>query len=126
MRLNFQHAASKAAKAVLALSLIASLAACERAKDKLTRNSHVHEGVTFKTKIEKSKESRQDFRVVVRNATNGLTGSREAARVAAARYCIENYGSTDMTFAGQSPDSKNEEVTMTDGKLIFSGRCAGW
>lgn len=114
------------AKLVITGSLVATLAGCERAKEKLTRNSFTYEGVTFKTKVEKSKESRQDFRVVVRNATSGLTGSREAARVAAARYCIDNYGSTDMTFAGQSPDSDNEELTLTDGKLVFSGRCAGW
>ncbi len=113
-------------RGVVVISLLVGLTACEQAKDKLTRNSFFYEGNTFKTKVEKSRDDRQDFRVIVRNATQGLTGSREAARVAANRYCIENYGSTDIAYAGQSPDSENDALTLTDGQLVFVGRCAGW
>ncbi len=117
---------SFAIRSAIALTLAVPLMGCDQAKAKLARNSYFYQGVTFKSKIEKSKESRQDFRVVVPNASKGLTGAREAARVGANRYCIENYGSTDMTYAGQSPDSENEDLILTDGKLVFSARCAGW
>ncbi|MBU2982078.1 hypothetical protein KO498_09670 [Lentibacter algarum] len=106
--------------------LALGVSGCEQAKDKLTRNSYYYEGVTFKSKIVKSKESRENFQVIIRNATLGLTGAREAARLAANRYCIENYGSTDITYGSQSPDTENEDLVLNDGQLVLDGKCAGW
>ena len=61
MRQKFTFGAVKAAKALVVLSLVASLPACERAKEKLTRNSLTYEGVTFRPKVEKFKESPDGF-----------------------------------------------------------------
>ena len=108
------------------VGLVAGISGCEKAKRNLSRISYFYEGVTYKATIEKSKNDRQSFRVIVRNAALGLTGAKEAARLGANRYCIENYGSTDITYAGAGPDTENEDLVLSNGQLVFDGECAGW
>lgn len=78
-------------------------------------------GIFFKSKADKvSKEERDHFVSVVKDATQDLAAAREAGRYAATRYCIAEYGTSRIEWA-ISPD--NENIVPVDGDLTLEGYC---
>jgi len=112
---------------ILGLSalMLAGAAGCDRAKSAFSRGGYVEDGVRFKPRVQGSKEDRAEFSVSVRSAERSPEGAREAARVEATRYCIKQYGNSDITWDGQSPEDE-EIVIAEDGNIYMSGRCSTW
>ena len=72
-----------------------------------------------------SKDDRNAFEVSVRRADQGLAGAREAGRHAGSRYCIENFGTSQIEWV-QGPDDPDESLQLSNGALRLSGRCVTW
>ena len=119
---------NRVAKISLCILLGLSLAACERAKGVVSGQSgYAYEGYVFKGKLQRDSDDRANFSVTVRGASRGVQGALEAGRIAANRYCIAQYGNSDITWTGQSPDSETETVELLDGgTLAMNGRCKTW
>lgn len=115
------------AKLGLCVLLGLAVTGCERAKGALTTQGYAYEGTIFKGKLQRDSDDRANFSVTVRGADRGLPGALEAGRIEANRYCIEQYGNSDITWSGLSPDSDPETVQLLDGGMLsMSGRCSAW
>lgn len=114
-----QNHTMKPAGAIGALALIAVLAGCSGDKDKI-----LFDGYDFRSKtapVDK-KRSRADFTVTIKDATRSLDGAREAGRYQGTRYCIANYGNSDIDWA-VGPDTDPAQLRIVDGDLSFQGTC---
>lgn len=111
---------------ILGLSalILTGAAGCDRAKSAFSRGGYVEDGVRFKPRVQGG-EDRAEFSVSVRRAEQAPEGAREAVRVEATRYCIKQYGNSDITWDGQSPEDE-EIVIAEDGNIYMNGRCSTW
>ncbi len=82
-------------------------------------------GNYYPSKASSSKDDREAFVVSVRKADQGLTGAREAGRYEGVKYCIKNFGSSEIDWV-RGPDAKDGTLLIQDGKLILQGRCVTW
>lgn len=101
---------------VLALALAGLLAACSGGAERYPFN-----GAYFDAKagpIDK-KQSRAAFVVNVAQASQSLDGARRAGEYEATRYCIENYGTSDVLWAAGPETAGISEADM----LTLQGTC---
>ncbi len=109
------------------IAVVAALAGCSGTRNALNSQSYAYEGYGFKGRLQRDKADRAQFAVTVRGADRGVIGALEAARIEANRYCIAQYGNTDISWNGIGPDSDVSDVALTDGgTLELSGRCSSW
>lgn len=84
------------------------------------------EGNYYPTKASAADRSdRQSFTVSVRRAGQGLKGARAAGAHGGKRYCLENYGTSEIAWTvgpGAPPDALGAE----SGRLSMRGRCLLW
>jgi len=102
---------------VLALAASALLVGCNKRNDRIA-----FDGKFFRAKLSKVDGQRDVFTVTVRNASQSLTGAREAARYEATVYCVNNYGSSDIKWV-VGPDSPDSAMRLVDDSLTFQGAC---
>jgi hypothetical protein len=87
-------------------------------------NDIAFDGILFKAKtapVDK-KVSRADFIATIYGASASLEGAREAARYEGTKYCVTNYGTSDVDWS-VGPDSDPARLTIVDGDISFRGRC---
>ncbi len=107
--------------------VLSTLAGCERAQNVFGPAGFEYQGTSFKGRIDRDRDAREKFTVNVRGADRGLPGALEAARLAANRYCSEQFGSSDITWAGATPDDDPSSVMLdAGGNLSLSGVCDTW
>ena len=51
-----------------------------------------------------------------------LDGAREAGRYEAIRYCIANFGSSDIAWT-EGPDAEDGTLTIANDRLLLRGTC---
>ena len=107
----------------LLLSATIALSACANAKVNSGRNVEF-DGARFGAKLSKG-DSREEFSVLVREPSKSLTGAREAGRYEGTKYCIQNFGTSEIIWSN-GPDDADESLVITDNTLVFQGRCKGW
>ncbi|MEO1557264.1 MAG: hypothetical protein AAFS01_12595 [Pseudomonadota bacterium] len=109
--------------ALLGLMLIATLllAACsgERRADRIP-----FDGQFFRTDAKKLNKDRLDFVVTVRPVSASVNGALAAGLHEGTRYCIGNFGSSDIRWAN-GPESENGEVPISNNRLTLQGTCTG-
>ncbi|MCV6584939.1 MAG: hypothetical protein OIF47_05355 [Marinibacterium sp.] len=66
--------------------------------------------------------SRALFDVRVRDAAASIDGAREAGRYEGIKYCIHNFGTSDIIWT-RGPDDEASKLVVQDGTLTFQGRC---
>ena len=71
------------------------------------------------------RSDRKAFTVTVRRADQGLDGAREAGRHAGSKYCIENFGTSEIEWQS-GPDDAPESLVVSNGNLLLAGRCFTW
>jgi hypothetical protein len=103
----------------LILSAFACLAlvACTEDDDRVA-----FDGQYFKGKVSASKEDRTQFIATVTPVSNSLDGAREAARYEGTKYCIKNYGTSNIDWSS-SPDAEEAELSIENGTLTVAGAC---
>lgn len=105
---------------LLTLAAALALAACGKSGERV-----FFEGNYYPADLASTGEGREAFAVTVQDATQGIEGAREAGRFEATRYCIENYGDSDITW--QQGYGVEDARAMTDrGSLIMRGSCVIW
>jgi hypothetical protein len=107
--------------ALLALIACTMVAGCtERAKRVL------FDGKYYPTREKAvSKDDRAAFVVTVRKAAQGIDGAREAGRHGGSKYCIKNFGTSQIEWVN-GPDDPAETLQLNNGNLTVSGRCITW
>ncbi len=86
----------------------------------LEENKVAFDGHYFSSKITQNKTDDRYFTIKVRRASRSLSGAREAGRYEATRFCIKNFGTSDIKWA-LGPD--DEHVGLTGRILKLSGKC---
>lgn len=108
------------AMAVILIAIMALGGCTERAK------RVYFDGKLYPTREKRvSKENRDQFVVTVRRASQGIDGAREAGRHGGSKYCIKNYGTSEIEWAN-GPDAPAENLQISNGNLILTGRCVTW
>ncbi|MBI6630230.1 hypothetical protein JAO82_10090 [Pontibaca sp. S1109L] len=98
--------------------MFGALVACAGSAPK----TYPFDGVYFKAKAAAVNKTvtRSVFIVQVADASQSITGAREAGRYEGTRYCIENYGTSDIIWE-IGPD--NPELVLADDTLTLKGMC---
>lgn len=108
---------------ILLLSATVALSACANAKVNSGRNVEF-DGMRFSSKLSKG-ETREEFSVLVREPSKSLAGAREAGRYEGTKYCIKNFGTSEVIWSN-GPDDDDEALVIVDDTLSLQGRCKGW
>lgn len=80
------------------------------------------EGFYFKTKSSKVDDDRAVFTSTASGVSSSLDGARQAAEHEGIKYCINNFGSSDIVWA-LGPDTPPAQLVVSDNKLTFQGKC---
>ncbi|MDF1671741.1 MAG: hypothetical protein P1U83_19260 [Roseovarius sp.] len=72
-----------------------------------------------------SKDDRAVFVVTVRKAAQGIDGAREAGRHGGSKYCLKNFGTSQIEWV-RGPDDAAETLQINNGALVLSGKCITW
>ncbi|MEM8582075.1 MAG: hypothetical protein AAGF50_12840 [Pseudomonadota bacterium] len=101
---------------------IAALAACgERDQQRV-----LFDGVYFRTKAKAvDKADRQSFVVNVPKVQRSFNGAREAGRFEGTRYCLSNYGTSEILWS-IGPDTADGRLVVENNDFNFRGRCVLW
>ena len=78
------------------------------------------DGYYFSSKLSRSKLDDRSFDLIVRRANRSLSGAREAGRYEATRFCIKNYGTSDINWV-LGPD--DQSIGLTGKVLKLNGQC---
>ncbi|WP_299687185.1 hypothetical protein [uncultured Tateyamaria sp.] len=104
--------------APLALIAVLLVSACqERRADRVA-----FDGVFFRSNASNIDRQRDDFEVAVSPVSASLEGARDAGRYEAVRYCIKNFGSSDITWIA-GPDAEDGTLTIAGDRLVLRGTC---
>lgn len=104
--------------ALLIVALLLSACSGDRRADRVA-----FDGVFFRSNASKVDRKRDRFEVSVSPVSASLEGAREAGRYEAIRYCIENFGSSDIEWT-DGPDAEDGTLTIANDRLLLSGACA--
>ncbi len=106
----------------LATLAATTLVAC----DKLNESKRTRfDGVPFvvSAKVVDKKVTRAVFDVTVKEAARSYTGARLAAAHEGTRYCIENYGTSVITWQND-PYDEGADLVIAGGNAVFRGTCS--
>ncbi len=96
-----------------------ALGACAKPGERV-----LFDGKYYPARVKKDGDQRENFVVTVQRVEQGLNGAREAGRYEGITYCVENYGSSDITWINGPED---EAAALTDsGNLVLRGSCVKW
>ncbi len=81
------------------------------------------DGVEFRGKSSfVDRDNRRDFTATVSPVAASFDGAREAGRYEGIKYCIENYGTSDILWAA-GPDAEPQSWAIDGDTVTFAGRC---
>jgi hypothetical protein len=107
----------------LALAVCGALVAgCANREDRVLFDGNYYPG-----KVRAERDDRRNFTATVRRAGRGIEGARKAAVHEATRYCIENFGTSAIEWAGAREEGGGAPVFSRAGdRLSVSGSCVIW
>ncbi|MEM8655908.1 MAG: hypothetical protein AAGF36_14290 [Pseudomonadota bacterium] len=85
-------------------------------------NRVAFDGVFFRASSSKVDKQRDQFEVGVSPVSASLEGAREAGRYEAIRYCIRQFGSSDIDWIA-GPDAEDGTLRISGDKLLLRGTC---
>lgn len=80
------------------------------------------DGIKFRAQLSKVDKQRDQFLVKVSKASQSLVGAREAGRYEATKYCINQYGTSDIAWVS-GPDVEDGSLTINNDELQLRGAC---
>ena len=81
------------------------------------------DGQFFRATAKKQDKQRLNFEVAVRPVSASLDGAREAGRYEAIRYCIGNFGTSNINWS-DGPDAEDGTLRIANDRLLLLGTCA--
>ena len=105
---------------VVGLTAALLLSACDNERKKRV----AFDGVYFKSKTKPvdKKKTLSEFYTQIQGVSYSFDGAREAGRYEGTKYCINNYGTSNIDWK-VGPDSDPSRLVVTDDSLTFLGRC---
>ena len=102
------------------ISLAAMLAAgCNNRDDEI-----LFDGQAFRGKAGfESRDNRRSFVATIRPVSASIEGAREAGRYEGIKYCVTEYGTSDIAWS-LSPDAEPQTWNVDRDTVTFTGRCA--
>jgi hypothetical protein len=76
-------------------------------------------GILFDGRVTQSETDPKSFDLVIRNAVQNVDAARDAARYEGTKFCIEQFGTSDIDWAHGPEDAPQ----MSDGHLLLNGSC---
>lgn len=104
-----------------AVGIVLLLAGCDDRADRVSFN-----GNYYPSKSSGAKTDRRDFTASVSRASQDIAGAKLAVIHEATRYCLQNFGTSDIGWAGGSAGSKEPVYTRAGQSISVSGRCVIW
>jgi hypothetical protein len=86
---------------------------------RINENRVAFDGVMFNTKL-KVASDKKGFEITVPRAHRSLNGAKEAGRYEATIYCVNKFGTSDITWVS-SPDDVSE--ISSSNSIYLKGRC---
>jgi hypothetical protein len=71
------------------------------------------------------KSDRHAFQVTVRRVAQGVEQAREAGRHGGSKYCIKNFGTSEIEWE-RGPDDDVALLLLDNGTMVLTGRCVTW
>lgn len=103
----------------LLIAAALSLVACGDRRDERV----LFDGEYFRAKAARiDRDQRQDFTVQVGDISRSFQGALEAGRYEGTRYCIEEFGTSDIIWSS-GPDDDPESLQIDKGRLTLRGTC---
>lgn len=119
---NRQLKTSMLRGALTGLICLATVAGCSDRDNQRV----LFDGVYFRTKAKPvDKSDRQNFVVNVPKVARSVDGAREAGRFEGVRYCISNFGTSEILWA-IGPDTKDGRLVVEKNDFNFRGTCVLW
>lgn len=113
--------------AALALTLATAPAGCARISGLFSRDGggervFTYEGRRFDARASASEADAREIVVTVSPASISPRGAQEAGRYEAYKYCLRNYGGSDIDWQ-VGPDAPASTLRIVDDTLVLAGRC---
>ncbi|KEJ97981.1 hypothetical protein SAMN05444149_101314 [Pseudosulfitobacter pseudonitzschiae] len=100
---------------ILAVAL--AVTGCAKSEKGLAFDGHY-----YRATAKKAGDDRSVFQVEVRQVSQSLEGAREAGRHAATKYCVDNFGTSNIAWT-RGPDPENGSLSVSNDKLLLQGKC---
>lgn len=108
-------------RAGLVLIALAVLAGCAEREERVLFNGNYYPG-----KARAEKEDRRNFTASVRRAGRGIEGAQLAALHEATRYCLDNFGTSEIEWAGVPVGGEGPVYSRSGDTVAITGRCIIW
>ncbi len=106
---------------LVGVAALALAAGCIKREDRLQPfDGHYYRA---KASAVDKKATRAVFTSNVWEVSQSLDGARQAAEYEGVRYCIAQYGTSQIEWT-VGPETKPEFLTIENDQLTFKGRCA--
>ncbi|WP_233421960.1 hypothetical protein [Ruegeria profundi] len=107
-----------------ALAAISFVAACSGVGISSSSDRVFFDGHYFRAKAKPvdKKVTPTEFTVVVNDVSASLDGAREAGRFEGTKFCIYNFGTSQILWK-VGPDTDPQALSIVDDKLTFTGAC---
>lgn len=102
---------------ILILAAVVAVAGCSQRDKDIAFDGHY-----YRSSAKKVGDDRSVFQVEVRQVSQSLDGAREAGRYAATKYCIENFGTSNIAWTS-GPDPEKGALSVSNDRLILQGKC---
>lgn len=86
-------------------------------------NSSEVSGIRFRSRVTVTSEDDRSFFTTTQQAGRDIAAAMEAGRLEAVRYCIRNFGGSDIEWTVGPSETPEELPLNEDGALVLSGRC---
>lgn len=105
-------------KHILAFIAVAALlGACQSQEDRIA-----FDGQYFRAKAKRIDGNFDQFTVSVKPVSASLDGAREAGRYEAIKYCVTNFGTSEIAWT-VGPDMPQSALQIEKDAVAFQGTC---
>lgn len=108
-------------RAGLILIALTVLAGCAEREERVLFNGNYYPG-----KARAEKQDRRNFTAFVRRAGRGIEGAQQAVLYEATRYCLDNFGTSEIAWSGVPEGAKGPAYARSGDTVSVTGRCIIW
>ncbi|GAW34021.1 hypothetical protein RA2_01066 [Roseovarius sp. A-2] len=105
----------------IAAVVIALLASCASREERV-----FFDGNFYPPKSGGERSDRRNFTATVKRVSRGVEGAQKAAVHEATRYCLKNFGTSDIAWAGVAEGEIGPVYLRSGDRITVEGRCEIW
>ncbi|MCW8842024.1 MAG: hypothetical protein OQK00_01275 [Rhodobacteraceae bacterium] len=118
------YGAKRVRLGLLLVCTVAIVAGCANLRDRVSRSERVtFDGLYFPASVDRiDRDNRDHIKVYVQKPRQSLKAAREAGRFEAVKYCIKEYGTSQIDWIN-GPDVEDAALVFDRERLVFEGKC---